>query len=439
MKVMNIFNLSSIRLLTLSVFFALLSGCAATGSNSFKEMSSAYRDVVEQYSNDNILLNIVRVSKNMPMSFLDIPSVVGSGTIVRNVNASTTFFTNNPSSVPGFFSPGNTANDSSNSGIGIGLSINNSFSFTQSSLDNSSFMTSFYREIPLDVLDFRGTERLRPRAIDYILLIDSIEGRVKDDKAALRVENDPLSKDYDHFMEVFRILMELGLRVEKVTTKTPIGPLFEESKSTSFLGINSVIDGIAKGTLAVDEITKNNKKFYQLSRIESISRLCVNKYRTEEIVGNLISKKSYCANSEKLPPSKEKFHHYLAWLKKNYPNVSDLELSFKIRSTGNVFDFLGNVLLAQTVNPDRKIMIIPSQTDLATTYAIYNKPTNLFTIYKNNPDIVTATKVTYQGNVYSIAANDDSHSKIVLEYISTLLTFSKVPGSIPASPAVILR
>lgn len=436
---MNIFKISGIRLLTLSVFFAFLSGCAATGSNSFKEMSSAYRDVVEQYSNDNILLNIVRVSKNMPMSFLDIPSVVGSGTIVRNVNASATFFTNNPSSVPGFFSPGNTANDSSNSGIGIGLSINNSFSFTQSSLDNSSFMTSFYREIPLDVLDFRGTERLRPRAIDYILLIDSIEGRVKDDKAALRVENDPLSKDYDHFMEVFRILMELGLRVEKVTTKTPIGPLFEESKSTSFLGINSVIDGIAKGTLAVDEITKNNKKFYQLSRIESVSRLCVNKYRTEEIVGNLISNKSYCANSEKLPPSKEKFNHYLSWLKKNYPNVSDLELKFKIRSTGNVFDFLGNVLLAQTVNPDRKIMIIPSQTDLATTYAIYNKPTNLFTIYKNDPDITAATKVTYQGNVYSIAANDDSHSKIVLEYISTLLTFSKVPGSIPASPAVIVR
>jgi hypothetical protein len=196
--------------LLLSAVAVILSGCGVTGSTSFKEMSSAYRDVVEQYSNDNILLNIVRVSQNMPMSFLDIPSVVGSGTIVRNVNASTTFFTNNPSSVPGFFSPGNTANDSSNSGIGIGLSINNSFSFTQSSLDNSSFMTAFYREIPLDVLDFRGTERLRPRAIDYILLIDSIEGRVKGEKAALRVENDPLSKDYDHFMEVFRILMELG-------------------------------------------------------------------------------------------------------------------------------------------------------------------------------------------------------------------------------------
>jgi hypothetical protein len=425
--------------LLLSAVAVILSGCGVTGSNSFKEMSSAYRDVVEQYSNDNILLNIVRVSQNMPMSFLDIPSVVGSGTIVRNVNASTTFFTNNPSSVPGFFSPGNTANDSSNSGIGIGLSINNSFSFTQSSLDNSSFMTAFYREIPLDVLDFRGTERLRPRAIDYILLIDSIEGRVKGEKAALRVENDPLSKDYDHFMEVFRILMELGLRVEKITTKTPVGPLFEEAKSSSFLGNNSVIDGIAKGSFSIDEVMQNGKKFYQLSRVESTTRLCVNKYRAEEIVGNLISKKSYCANSEKLAASKENFDRYLTWFNKNYPNTSNIELSFKIRSTGNVFDYLGNVLLSQTMNPDRKIKIIPSQTDLATTFALYNKPTNLFKIYKNDPSIKAATQVTYQGNTYSIAADDDSHSKIVLEYISTLLTFAKVPGSIPASPAVILR
>lgn len=428
-----------IKLLTLSSLLIVLSGCAVTGSNSFREMSSAYRDVVEQYSNDNILLNIVRVSKNMPMSFLDIPSVVGSGTIVRNANASATFFSSNPSSVPGFFSPGNTANDSSGSSIGVGLSINNSFSFTQSSLDNSSFMTSFYREIPLDVLDFRGTERLRPRAIDYILLIDSIEGRVKGDKAALKVENDPLSKDYDHFMEIFRILMELGLRVEKITTKTPIGPPFEEAKSSSFLGNNSVIDGIAKGVLSIDEFIQRDKKFYQLTKVESTTRLCVNKYRAEEIVGSLISKKSYCTNSERLPASKENFDKYIAWIKKSYPNISDLELSFKIRSTGNVFDFLGNVLLAQTLNPDRKIMIIPSQTDLATTFAIYNKPTNLFKIYKNDTNIEAATKVTYQGNVYAIAANDDSHSKIVLEYISTLLTFSKVPGSIPASPAVIVR
>lgn len=46
-----------------------LAGCSSTRSSSFKDMSSAYREVVEQYSTDNILLNIVRASNNMPLIF----------------------------------------------------------------------------------------------------------------------------------------------------------------------------------------------------------------------------------------------------------------------------------------------------------------------------------------------------------------------------------
>lgn len=417
----------------------LLSGCTATGSNSFKEMSSAYRDVVEQYSNDNILLNIVRVSQNMPMSFLDIPSVVGSGTVTQSANLSARVFSNNPASFPGYFSASNTQNDSSGSGAEIGLSVNNSFSFTQSSLDNSSFMTSFYREIPLDVLDFRGTERLRPRAIDYMLIIDSIEGVNPNDTVHLRVENDPLSKEYDHFQSVFRILMELGLRVEKVSKKTPIGPAVELGKGAHSAFGDAVIDGVAKGSFSIDEVRKDNKTYYQLNKVESISRLCVNKYRSQQIVGNLLSPKTFCASSEKLPKSLENFSDYLGWIKTHYPNANNLELSFKLRSTGNVFDFLGNVLIAQSMHPEREILISPSQTDLQTTFAVYNKPTPLFKIYRNEPSIPAATKVTYKGNTYSIAADDATHSKIVLEYISTLLTFSKVPGSIPPSPAIIMR
>lgn len=61
---------------------SLITGCAGlTNSTSFREMSSAYRDVLEQYSNDNILLNIVRSSQSMPVSFLDMPSVMGSGAV----------------------------------------------------------------------------------------------------------------------------------------------------------------------------------------------------------------------------------------------------------------------------------------------------------------------------------------------------------------------
>ena len=434
---MKAFNIRSI-LIYIGILIAI-SGCTATGSNSFKAMSSAYRDVVEQYSNDNILLNIVRVSQNMPMSFLDIPSVVGSGTMTQNANLSAQLFTNNPSSLPGYFSAGNTANDSSNVSAGVGMSVNNSFSFTQSSLDNSSFMSSFYREIPLDVLDFRGTERLRPRAIDYMLIIDSIDGASPDESVRLRVENDPLSKDYEYFQLVLRILMELGLRVEKISKKTPIGPPVEAAKSGPSTFGDAVIEGISKGSLSVAEIKQNGKAYYQLNKVETVSRLCVNKYRAQQIVGGLLSPKTYCEHSEKLPKSLENFDQYLEWIKRHHPNTKNLDLSFKIRSTGNVFDFLGNVLIAQATHPEREILISPSQTDLQTTFAVYNKPTTLFKIYRNQPNIDAATSVIYKGNTYSIAANDDSHSKIVLEYISTLLTFSKVPGSIPASPAVIIR
>lgn len=300
-------------------------------------------------------------------------------------------------------------------------------------------MTSFYREIPLDVIDFRGTERLRPRAIDFMLAIDSIHGINKDGVIQFKAENDPLSKEYDNFQSIFRILLELGLRVEKVTKKTPIGPAIEASKSGPSHLTDSVINGISNGTFSLDESVKNNKIYYQLNKIETSSRLCVNKFRTQQIVGNLLSPKTYCTNSEQPPASVENFSEYLNWVKTTYPNLNNLELSFKLRSTGNMFDFLGNVLIAQSTHPEREIMIYPSLTDMQTTFAIYNKPTLLFKIYRNEPNIAAATKVTYKGNTYTIAADDNSHTKIVLEYLSTLLTFSKVPGSIPQSPAVIIR
>ena len=41
---------------------AVLSGCASTNSTTFRAMSNAYREVVESYRNDNILINIVRAS-----------------------------------------------------------------------------------------------------------------------------------------------------------------------------------------------------------------------------------------------------------------------------------------------------------------------------------------------------------------------------------------
>ncbi len=77
---------------------ALLTGCGMTGSTSFQAMSSSYREVSEGYANDNILINVIRASEQLPMTFLDMPTVVGSGTIASSVGVSTSIMSANPAS-----------------------------------------------------------------------------------------------------------------------------------------------------------------------------------------------------------------------------------------------------------------------------------------------------------------------------------------------------
>ena len=81
-----------------------LGGCITAGSSSFRDMSSAYRDVLETYANDNILLNIVRASNRMPVSFLEMPSVVGTGSVNANAGVASTVMSLSPGTLGGFLS-----------------------------------------------------------------------------------------------------------------------------------------------------------------------------------------------------------------------------------------------------------------------------------------------------------------------------------------------
>ena len=69
-------------------------------------MSSAYREVLESYSLDNILINVVRSSEQLPLSFLDMPNVIGSGGIAASAGLSAQINSANPVTTQGFFSAG---------------------------------------------------------------------------------------------------------------------------------------------------------------------------------------------------------------------------------------------------------------------------------------------------------------------------------------------
>jgi hypothetical protein len=412
------------------VALVLTSGCTSINSTSFSNMSSAYREVVESYSNDNILLNIVRSSKNMPLSFLDIPSVIGTGSVLSTAGL-TSYQAGVPSSaLPPTSTTGN-----------VGLTVNNGFTFTQASLDNAQFMQSFLKEIPLSVLGLKGTERLLPRAVSYTLLIESIELR-SNNSIVHRFSNDPLDPNYQDFQNLLYLLIEAGLTVENKLVKTPLGPPLEEKLLTKSLESwgSTTVDNLAKGIISFEKVNVRNKDAYQLVRNDFRPRVCVNEVRAKELLGNLLSSEAYCTDSPKYPKTDINFPNIIQTFTKFYPKAKNMELVIGIRSPGNVFDYLGAVLNAQLMNDGSKMVMIKPSTSVFDSYnERYKNAQPLFKVYRNQSITNPVATVNYKGITYSIADDDDSYSKDVMEFMSTLVTVAKIPGAIPPSPAVIVR
>jgi hypothetical protein len=52
-------------------------------------------------------------------------------------------------------------------------------------------------------------------------------------------------------------------------------------------------------------------------------------------------------------------------------------------------------------------------------------------------DVVVSTN--YQGEVFSVPLKNAGYSSRVFELLSVMVTMNKIPGSIPASPGVLIR
>lgn len=415
-----------------------LSACTSVTSTSMTNLSSAYRSVIEQYSNENILLNVVRSSRNMPMSFLDIPSVVGTGSVVTEASANVNVLSRDPGTFGGFFAPG----AGSSVGASAGMAVNNGFTFTQASLDNAEFMKSFLRQIPVGVVGFRGTQQLLPRAVSYTLLIESVELQSKGNVVS-RFQNDPDDPNYQSFQDLLYVLIESGLTVESIPKKIPIGPALlhtEISKTLETLG-QPLLNGLTTGGVVIDKVPGANPARYQINRIEEKTVLCVNRYRAHELLGNLLSPDAYCVDSPKyVRENNQGFRRIVGDFAKNFPEQKDMALVITLRSAANVFNFLGRVVRAQLDPVDPKTVMIQPGTGVLDPYnKRYYQPEPLFKVYKNAKLQHSVATVSYGRDVYQVADEDDSYSKQVLEFMSSLLTVSKIPGAIPSSPAVIVR
>jgi hypothetical protein len=426
------------KLVLLPIVAALtLSGCAPTGSTTFRDMSSAYRDVLETYANDNVLLNIVRSSKQMPVSFLDMPSVIGTGSVGTSASVAGTVISNAPSAVTGFFS----AAAGSSYGPSVGLTVNNSFNFTQSSLDNAQFMSAFLSDIRPDVIASLTNNQVGPRSILYSLVIDTIEIRNSKNVIISKFFNNPYLPKYHDFQDALYMLIEAGLSTEIVPTKQILSaPMNAEALNRNLLAtVNAQnVPGVMVEPIKVGGVTH-----YQLVRVIPTTRMCLNQTAEFELVGKHFAESAYC-NVQTTGTLKQPLMEGMGQKLTARGVDKDSLLVVKLRSTRNVFDFLGSLLTLQNSEPKKLIKVLNSD-EISRDPKILEDESKatalpLFVVQKgNNITGKALTSVTYQGETYAVPADSNSYTRQVLSMVSQLLTLNKVPGAIPASPAVLIK
>lgn len=196
-----------------------LIGCTTPVTPDFAEMSANYANILEQYQLNSILTNIIRASNERPLSFLDIPSINGSG----NVSTSPSLSASLNGFVAGF--PGGIAGVT-NINPSLSLSFGNSFNFSQSSLDNATFLRGFLSPITIETAKFFISDNL-PRELMFSLVISSIEIRHPDGKTEVYVNN-PLLDDYPKFQNQLYKLLSYGLTIEQVQREKNTGIAKEE-------------------------------------------------------------------------------------------------------------------------------------------------------------------------------------------------------------------
>jgi len=414
----------------------ILGGCTSTNSSSFREMSSAYRDVLAGYANDNVLLNIVRASKRMPVSFLEMPSVVGTGNVSVGAGLGANIYGNSPNSLSGFFAPYNVPFTSSYS-PNVSLSVNNGFTFTQSSMDNAAFMNAFLSDIKVETVAALSNNVVAPKEVLYSLVIENIEVRNQKNEIVSIVENNPNLPDYEEtFQKALYTLVAAGLNTQQVVHKMVLSPPMDAATVNSQFG--SIAAAYAQPGFMLEVIKKPGARdMYQAVRVASDMQFCFNKQLSTSVLGHIFSEAAYCANVgvEKNSVIAKQIDVPMGDSKKQ----EKVDLYIHLRSTRTVFDFLGTLVDLQHQNPARVISIKTAQDPAMIGSNKTTSPAYPILVVDKNDRVKSITSVNYEGDTYSVPYDTKSWTRDVLVTLAQLLTLNKVPGSIPPSPSVLVK
>jgi len=427
-------NLFKRKLIAATTILVCISGCSSMPKPNFKSMAEEYQNTIEQYNFNNILLNVVRGSEGLPMSFLDIPNIIGTGTFSASLSSSW----GQPNIVPGLF------NAVQSLTMTPSVTTGNTFNYTQSSLDNAVFQTGFNRKISLATIN-NFASHISNDLLLYLFFqsvtIARPDGRLE------KYINSPYSQSPFDFNDIVDFFVRNNLRTQIINFETPIGGKISESQVARILPTildfnrNARLAGRNAENLRLEFRPANNgqSEHYRLMQMNQTLSLCFGDSPTDRQIINEFGESYLCAKARSNNIEKAQS----TGISDATDTIKDKSsLSFEFRSNGDIYRYLGEILRIQIERPDLKVKINAqirmNAVGWSTTPTIQDAVPILVVKKNQNIDNPLAT-VNYRGDTYQIPSKDNGHSHSVINVMANLLNLSKVNGAIPISPAVIVR
>jgi hypothetical protein len=322
------------------------------------------------------------------------------------------------------------------------LSVSGGYTFTQSSLDNATFMRPFLLDIKPEIVAYLSSNHAAPKSILYSLLVSSID--VVNDKREVvsSFVNDPSSKDYLGFQRALYILVAAGLTAEPTFVKMPMSPILDEKLARDSFGM--LVGALAAG-VTLDEVSQPGRpKQFRLIKLMPDWRLCLNKTDGEVLFGKSLSPENYCTQSYKSTTAHRTATELRALLSDGLDSgLKNLSIKVNLRSTRNIFDFLGDIVAMQNAETPHIVKVFNPELLNASDSAKVSDfpPVPLFVMQKNKSVGKPLTSLNYRGDTYTVPDHDisESFTKEVIVLLSQLLTLNKIAGSIPPSPSVLVK
>lgn len=362
-----------------------------------KEMAIAYENSIEIHQRQVILLNILRASADLPMSFTTIPTWTGSAGINAGGGVGGQLF----------------GQLLSNADLNISVSASRNFNFTLSSLDNAEFMKGFFSDIPLERFHVFSSSAEQSHDIFYTLLVSGIS--LNPNTAQVQgYQNQVDSRQFQSFQAVLKKMLAAGLKTEPRLEFKPVGPLLSKDEVVQILKTNA---STMKGQFQLVETNRPGITSFQTMLAERAHRFCFDLPRAKRDL--TVVRSMTCAGSAQPEPLAATDGEHLE------------AITVDIRSSRDVFKYLGRIVrkdLARTAAAQ------PDDLNL-----VAGKP--LLRIVKGHPapGVQTVASVNYLNAPYFIPLDDSSHAGAVFDILASLLAMNKISGAIPASPGILVR